>query len=327
MGRRVEQRNASATGASRDSDAPIGHDAALPAHEVNLDGFWMYKNLVTVDQFRKFCKATARNMPAAPPWGWRGDHPIVNASWYDANAYCAWAGVRLPTEAEWEAAARGTDGRIYPWGNTWDSARLASSKRLLRDAGATSPIGTFPTGASPYGCLDMAGNCWEWCADWYDGEYYRYSPIRNPMGPGFSVGRVLRGGAWYYCDPANFTTFNRLGLDPSLALSYTGFRCVSSPLATPSQAVTQPPPGPTPAPTEAVPVGRGFGAGGNAGASKTNAIDSAVMLWIPSGNFVMGANAVSAYSSPAHRVHLDGFRIYKNPVTVGQFPLIGPSGP
>ncbi|MBM3496659.1 MAG: hypothetical protein FJX72_20420, partial [Armatimonadetes bacterium] len=166
-----------------------------PRRKVYLDGYWMYQHEITVAQYRRFCSETGRKMPDAPSWGWKNDHPIVNVSWHDAKAYAAWAGVQLPTEAQWEKAARGTDGREYPWGSTFDSSKAVCSVRP-RDENSTAPVGSIPAGASPYGCLDMAGNVWEWCADWYDGGYYRKAPNRNPTGPASGTLRVLRGGSW-----------------------------------------------------------------------------------------------------------------------------------
>ena len=101
-----------------------------PRRTVTLDAFWIYKNDVTVAQYRKFCQATGRQMPQTPTWGWKDDHPVVNVTWDDAKAYCDWAGAALPTEAQWEKAARGTDGRMYPWGNEWDAGKLWCSRSV-----------------------------------------------------------------------------------------------------------------------------------------------------------------------------------------------------
>jgi formylglycine-generating enzyme required for sulfatase activity len=195
-----------------------------PVHQVYLDDYYIYKTPVTVAQYRKFCTATGQEMPKAPSWGWQDTHPVVNVTWHDAQAYAAWARVRLPTEAQWEKAARGDDGRTYPWGATWDAAKCNSSESNRKQ---TTPVGSFPAGASPYGVLDMAGNVWNWCADWYDGAYYQTSPARNPTGPTTGTYRVLRGGSWnndeYYTRSANRDG----GSNPDDSWFISGFRCVS----------------------------------------------------------------------------------------------------
>ena len=223
----------------------------LPQRSVYLDAFYIYKTEVTVAQYRKFCQATGREMPPPPSWGWQDTHPIVNVSWDDATAYAAWVGVALPTEAQWEKAARGPDGRVFPWGNTWpppakvgnfaDEAfrRSGKYKYWIFIAGyddgytETAPVGSFPAGASPYGVLDLVGNVWEWCADWYDENYYKTAPTKNPTGPpagvrierlpGLSlIPRVIRGGSWDVGLLRYFRGARRGSLDPSFRL---GFRC------------------------------------------------------------------------------------------------------
>jgi formylglycine-generating enzyme required for sulfatase activity len=196
----------------------------VPSRAVYLDGYWLYKHEVTGAQYRQFCASTGRHMPEEPPWGWQDNHPIVNVDWHDAAAYAAWAGASLPTEAQWEKAARGTDGRIYPWGNVWDGARCCNS--VDGSAASSSFVGSFPAGASPYGAQDMAGNVWEWCADWYDGEYYRHAPRRNPTGLVTGTARVLRGGSWINNNPDYVRTAFRGGGFPGGGRSFRGFRCV-----------------------------------------------------------------------------------------------------
>jgi len=166
-----------------------------PQRRVYLDAYYIDVYPVTVAQYRRFCKETKREMPSSPSWGWIDNHPIVNVSWNDAKAYCDWAGKRLPTEAEWEKSARGTDGRKYPWENEWDARKCRCSRNNWGDAGSTSPVGSFPQGISPYGVYDMAGNVWEWCNDWYNDNYYKVAPLRNPKGPKGGNWRVLRGGS------------------------------------------------------------------------------------------------------------------------------------
>jgi sulfatase modifying factor 1 len=197
-----------------------------PVQRIHLDGYWIYKYPVTVAQYRAFCRATGREMPSAPSWGWIDNHPIVNVSWDDAAAYARWAEGRLPTEAQWEKAARGTDGREYPWGNQWDSSRLHCSKRNLGDAVSTAPVGSYPSGASPYGMMDMAGNVWEWCSDWYDENYYARAPSRNPENTQMSTdrSRVLRGGSWGSYRPGDFRCPYRADYGPNYWGSDGGFR-------------------------------------------------------------------------------------------------------
>jgi formylglycine-generating enzyme required for sulfatase activity len=173
-----------------------------PIHTVYLDGYWMGKYEVTFAQYDKYCEATGKNRPADEGWG-RGDRPVIVVSWNDAVKYCNWLSrknkglnFKLPTEAQWEKASRGTDGRKYPWGNNEPDETLANFG-MTNDK--TSPVGSYPNGSSPYGLLDMAGNVWEWCYDRYGSDYYKNSPKENPAGPGDASGctyRVFRGGGW-----------------------------------------------------------------------------------------------------------------------------------
>ena len=206
------------------SDA--GEPDQSPQRKVYVDGYWLYKYEVTVAQYRKFCSATTRSMPKAPSWGWHDDHPMTNVAWQDAADYAKWARASLPTEAQWEKAARGTDGRAYPWGNQWDASKCASGvgKRLA----STQAVGGYPSGASPYGCMDMAGNVWEWCADWYDGGYYKSAPARNPTGASDGKYRQRRGGSWRYGLGSldSFLCADRGGYGPPASHGDDeGFRC------------------------------------------------------------------------------------------------------
>ena len=197
-----------------------------PRRTVTLRAFWIYKTPVTVAEYRKFCQATGRELPEAPNWAWKDDHPIVNVTWDDARAYCDWAGALLPTEAQWEKAARGTDGRQYPWGNEWDPGGLWCSVGQSRIS--TAPVGSSPAGASPYGCLDMAGNVWQWCADWYDADYLKSAPATNPTGHPSGTRRVLRGGSWDVSLEPYFRSALRFNSAPSSRGGNVGFRCVGA---------------------------------------------------------------------------------------------------
>jgi sulfatase modifying factor 1 len=202
----------------------------IPQHKVYLSAYYIGKTPVTVGQYKQFCVATRRAMPREPSWGWKEDNPVVFVSWTDAVAYCEWLSketgytVTLPTEAQWEKAARGRDGRQYPWGAAWDESKCANCVGS-RPAG-TMPVGSYPSGASIYGVLDMAGNVWQWCSDWYDENYYKTSPDRNPTGPDNRQYRVLRGGSWLSDSVYYFRCAYRYGYSPAAGFEFVGFRCV-----------------------------------------------------------------------------------------------------
>ena len=249
-----------------------------PKHRVSLDGLWMYKHEVTVAQFQRFAEATGHKTEAEKEgkgigynfeenkaqWiegaSWRcpfekgvaakPGHPVVQVSWDDAQAYCRWASVRLPTEAEWEYAARGGNTGLagkphhaFVWGsdapskavaNMWDeaAARRYPKTNYLKVAkyddgyASTAPVGTYPPNG--FGLLDMGGNVYEWCSDWYGEDYYRQSVPQNPKGPSSGKDRVLRGGAWS-TPPSNLRVAYRYRYLPTFRLFYAGFRCARTP--------------------------------------------------------------------------------------------------
>ncbi len=197
-----------------------------PSREVAVNGFWIYKNLVTVKKYKQFCKATNRPQPEAPDFdptyfaeeGGKDDYPVVNVSWEDANAYCKWAGVSLPTEMEWEKAARFDPktglSLTYPWGKEWDGSKCANSVSPNNLSG-TEKVGSHV--ANSFGVYDMAGNVWQWCADYYD--------------IGDKTEHVLRGGSWSDGAESDFQcSFRFHGIDspenrePKKGIA--GFRCV-----------------------------------------------------------------------------------------------------
>ena len=203
-----------------------GDDDEKSAHTVTLEAFELDKFEVTNADFARFVEATGYQTEAekAGEAGWRAyaegkdDYPVVKVTWNDADAYCQWAGKHLPTEAEWEKAARGTDGRLYPWGNEWDPAKANTKESGFR---GTVTVGSFAEGVSPYGVFDMAGNVWEWMADWY--QPYPGSTYQSDyFGEKF---KGTRSGGWF--QEANLvTTSNRSATDPSAANDDLGFRCV-----------------------------------------------------------------------------------------------------
>ncbi len=200
-----------------------------PVHSVTLSSYYIYQNDVTVAMYEKFCAATGHAMPDSPPWGWdNGNYPVVNVTWDDAKAYCDWAGVHLPTEAQWEKAARGTDGRQYPWGNDWDSAKCANSVSP-DNLSSPKPVGSYPSGASPYKVMDMAGNVWNWRSDWYDPDYCKGDHGADPTGPDSGDARVLRGGSWNDGGTDGFRASDRYGNGPTSGGNELGLRGASGP--------------------------------------------------------------------------------------------------
>ena len=199
-----------------------GYDDERPQHTVYLDGYYVGRYPVTVAQFRRFLSEAGHTPESSNCLKGQDDHPVVYVSWHDATAYGEWAGLRLPAEAEWEKAARGTDGRVYPWGNEAPDRSLCN---FGRNEGGRTPVGKYsPQGDSPYDCADMAGDAWEWCGDWKDSGYYVSSPSKNPTGPSSGGSRVVRGGSWYD-DPFFVRCAYRNGGGPDITNLTLGFRC------------------------------------------------------------------------------------------------------
>ena len=204
---------------------PGDHDALddeKPQHYVRItEGFWLGRTPVTVAAYQRFAQETGNEMPQAPRFnrGWEEEnHPIVEVSWNEAKAYCHWAAGRLPTEAEWEYAARGDAGGLkYPWGND------ITNEEANYSAKGTSSVGSYP--ANGFDLYDMAGNVSEWAADWYGKRYYTSSPARDPEGPSAVLGRVLRGGSWVSV-PAGLRSSFRGRYLPGYGAYNIGFRCV-----------------------------------------------------------------------------------------------------
>jgi len=228
-----------------------GQPDEAPMHQVYLDDYWIDTTEITNEMYG-LCVEAGNCKPPLQTGSYTrtiyygetkfANYPVIYVDWDMANAYCEWSGARLPTEAEWEKAARGEDMRIFPWGNAWDvqlhrrlnfadkhTPETTSDVNLNDGYRDTAPVGSYSQGKSPYGVYDMAGNVWEWVADWYDPLYYQSSPSNDPQGPNGPTraisGHVLRGGSWVAADESIFHTSNRNGLEPTGFSESIGFRC------------------------------------------------------------------------------------------------------
>ncbi len=208
-----------------------GRSDETPRRKIYLDAFQIDQYEVTNGQYIKFLLATGHK----EPFNVYGEGsllkvdgisrlPVVQVTWHDAADYCRWAGKRLPTEAEWEKAARGTKGQVYPWGESPATSHLANFDRDWDDKNTLLPIGSLPEGMSPYEAYDMAGNVREWVQDWYAHDYYQTSPNRNPKGPKSGILKVLRGGSWHSFD-ADIRAAARGKGGFALKTHGVGFRC------------------------------------------------------------------------------------------------------
>jgi formylglycine-generating enzyme required for sulfatase activity len=209
-----------------------GDDENSPRRELFVEAFYLDQYEVTVGRYARFLQATGN---VRPPEEWDTvdlnngtDLPVIGVDWQDANSYCQWVGRRLPTDAEWERAARGSDERKYPWGDeppTSEHARFAQNYEKAVYKNGVARVGSHPKGASPFGIHDMAGNAWEWTADWFS-ESFPYADRRNPKGPSSGTSKVLRGGGWY--DQADrLVSTKRMHANPEQRDDSIGFRCAS----------------------------------------------------------------------------------------------------
>jgi formylglycine-generating enzyme required for sulfatase activity len=224
-----------------------GSPAEMPEHAVDVSGFWLDRTPVTNAAYAEFTQATGYitcveqegsawaywdgNYQCVPGLDWRtfatpgrDDHPVVLVTWFDAIAYCDWAGARLPTEAEWEKAARG--GLIaarFPWGDGIPDETRSNFAVAPSNLPGTAPVQGFP--ANRFGLYDMVGNVWQWCSDWYSESYYGQSSLVDPRGPVSGTTRIRRGGAWNVIQPFRLRCANRGAMLPSKTATNIGFRC------------------------------------------------------------------------------------------------------
>ena len=304
-----------------------------PPHRVHVDAYYMGVHEVTVAEYG------ACVMDGACPEAATGDvcngarpdrshHPANCVSWYDARRYCAWAEMRLPTEAEWEKAARGRSGGRYTWGDEAPAGfgagncEVATMMRAGVGLGCgedgTAPVGARPAGASPYGVDDMAGNVWEWTADGYEPDYYESSPTANPVNRQPTSHKVVRGNSWYYCDPVpDMRAANRFRFRPLRWYPYVGIRCVAG-----REDGQDPPPE---AEARALVPDTWMERNLVAMAAEGDTIPAPSvregddMILVPAGDFIMGRDDGESDEAPARTVYLDAYHIDRHEVTVAAY--------
>ncbi len=203
-----------------------GQDSDCPKHRVYLDPYYIGVYCVTNRQYAQFIGEMGHRPPSNAFWqsAAKADHPVTHVSWDDALVYARWARLALPSEAQWEKAARGPANTSYPWGDEWDQSRCRNTANRATDT--TAAVYAYPSGVSGYATYQQSGNVWEWCADWYGGHYYKTSPLSNPQGPTRGSLRVLRGGRWAGDGADHYRAAKRHELPATNRLDSLGFRLV-----------------------------------------------------------------------------------------------------
>ncbi|MBP8951715.1 MAG: SUMF1/EgtB/PvdO family nonheme iron enzyme [Armatimonadetes bacterium] len=297
-----------------------------PVHTVRISrGFWIGRHEVTVGQYRR-CSGVAGGGGSTVDS--RSDrHPATHVNWEDAKAYCDQFGLRLPTEAEWEYAARGSEGRVYPWGDEWNPSSLCWHGNRAQ-CGAPSPVGSLPEDSAWCGALDMAGNVHEWCSDWYSDDWYKASPTVDPVGPGSGVYRVMRGGSWSSRVESRLRTGTRGNCSPEVRQDNFGLRCVletGDVVPAPLESAGQE--GPRARPTIGTPSPRATASrdrpwqdhGTDAG-QEIKGPDGSTYVWVPAGEFMMGSDDGDKDEKPLRRAEItNGFWVAKNEVTKASY--------
>ncbi|MFH1117290.1 MAG: formylglycine-generating enzyme family protein [Pseudomonadota bacterium] len=213
-------------------------DIEKPQFKADIPECYIGMYCVTNEQYLKFVNETGHRPPEQAEWGkpvWKdgkfpenkAKHPVVCVSWHDAKAYCEWSGLGLPSELQWEKAARGFDGRIYPWGNEWDEKKLRNYNN--KGLGTTCAVDDYPEGTSIFGIYNMSGNVWEWCEDWYENNVYERYARKDLTLPSAGQSKILRGGSWHGDAPLPFRCGARLPKNPEDRAHWVGFRCVRGP--------------------------------------------------------------------------------------------------
>ena len=314
-------------------------DDERPLHVVSISAFLLQETELTVGQYRDCVEAGACFEPAVgEACNWeqadREDHPVNCISWYDATRFAAWAGLRMPTEAEWEKAARGTEGRVYPWGDDPPGGAGNCDRAVMMRAGlglgcgydGTGPVASRPGGSSPYGILDMSGNVWEWTADWYREDYYADSPVQDPINSQPGGFKSMRGNSWYYVDSdADLRSANRYRFRTLRWYPYIGVRLA---LSANSSGAPIPDTGPSQEERLALEETDWLARNKIAMAATGDTIryagvlsrDQNEMVRVPEGVFTRGQDGRGSLDErPSSQIFLDAFSIDKYEVTVGQF--------